>query len=344
MWWRDLAYAAPRDLGLSHHLFSMPSPSISSASQGQNNTQSHFKPPRGGDLTLKSSDGVDFLVHSTMLKFASTVFDDMMATGTTKDTVELTENANEVSYLLRFVYPNRLPIVISLDDLPSCVLVIQKYDVEGALDVIDELIAMDGSPHKPISSDPVRAYQLAVQFNLTKTKVAAAPLITANQINFCDLSKLPEFTQKYHSLKLIRMMNLQSMRSKVLFDILFDFKNTPMLPADTAFFYDLSCGSCWADSRYQGATEGSKKFPTTWSVAWARLAYETLLASPIDRSQFLFQADVLQKFTNDFYVCQKCLSYIVQSDSRQSRFKSWIGDVKPSLETQLERLELLYAI
>ncbi|KAG8685307.1 hypothetical protein FRC11_010797 [Ceratobasidium sp. 423] len=119
---------------------------------------SPFKPPSGGDLTLRSSDGVDFLVHSTILKFASSVFSDMITTGTTKDTVELTENARDVSYLLRFIYPNRFPVAISLNELSNCVLVAQKYDVEGALEIIDELIAMDGSPHKPISSDPMRAY------------------------------------------------------------------------------------------------------------------------------------------------------------------------------------------
>ncbi|KAJ1308409.1 hypothetical protein OPQ81_004114 [Rhizoctonia solani] len=320
-------------------------PSTLNASKGRNNTQPIFKPPSGGDLTLRSSDGVDFLVHSTYLKLGSSVFANMIATGTTKDTIELTESAVDVSYLLRFIYPNRLPVTISLDELPSCLLVAQKYDVEGALDIIDELIAMDGSPHKPISSDPVRAYQLAVRFGLSKTKLATAPLVTTDRVNFCDLTKLPELSRAYPSLKLIRMMNLQSMRSKVLYDVLFDFKSQPMLPTQNNFFYDLCCGNCWSGARYNQSTttEGQKKSPTTWSLAWARLAYETLLVSQIDRSQFLFQATVLQKFIKDDYVCQECLSCIKERPL-ESRFESWVGGVKNHLEIQLERLELLYAI
>ncbi|QRW15814.1 The BTB (BR-C, ttk and bab)/POZ (Pox virus and Zinc finger) domain [Rhizoctonia solani] len=167
---------------------------MTSPSGGKNGTQSLFTPPRGGDLTLRSSDGVEFLVHSTILKFSSSVFDGMIATGTTKDTVELTENANDVSYLLRFVYPNKFPVSISLDELPSCLLVVQKYDIEGALEIIEEIILLDGSPHRLLSSEPIRTYQLAVQFNLAKTKAAVAPLVAIDQTNFCDLSKLSELS------------------------------------------------------------------------------------------------------------------------------------------------------
>ncbi|CAE6404549.1 unnamed protein product [Rhizoctonia solani] len=305
-----------------------------------------FKPPSGGDLTLRSSDGVEFVVHSTILKLTSSVFNDMIATSTVKDTIQLTENASDVSYLLRFIYPNRLPVSISLDELSSCLLVAQKYDVGGALEIIDELIAMDGSPHKPLSSDPIRAYQFAVQFNLPKTKVAVAPLVAAasSQTNFCDLTRLPEFARTYPSLKLIRMMNLQAMRSKTLFDLLFDFNNEPMSPTDVDFFYSLRCSHCWPHSRHGDVTDRHRKSPITWSLAWARLAYETLLVSSINESHFLFQAAVLQKFTKDDRVCQSCLSRIAESEPYRTRFEAWADTVKQSLKTQLERLELLYTI
>ncbi|KAF8708992.1 Broad-Complex, Tramtrack and Bric a brac, partial [Rhizoctonia solani] len=305
-----------------------------------------FKPPSGGDLTLRSNDGIEFVVHSTILKIASSVFSDMFTASTVKDTVQLTENASDVSYLLRFIYPNRLPVTISLDELPICLLITQKYDVGGALEVIDELVAMDGSPHKPLSSDPIRTYQLAVQFNLTKTKSAVAPLVTAaiGKTNFCDLSKLQEYVHTYPSLKLIRMMNLQAMRSKALFDILFHFKSRPMLPEDVDFFYDLSCGKCWPQSRHDDVTKGHLRCPTTWALSWARLVYDTLLVSSIDTSQSLFESTILQKLTNDDSVCRQCLSRLENSESYRLRFEAWARGVKRSLETQLERLELLYTI
>ncbi|CAE6404521.1 unnamed protein product [Rhizoctonia solani] len=317
---------------------------MSSPAGGKSSTQPLFVPPRGGDLTLRSSDGVEFLVHSTILKFASSVFDDMIATGTTKDTVELTENANDVSYLLRFIYPNKFPVSISLDQLPNCLMVVQKYDIEGALEIIEEIISLDAPPHKPLSSDPIRIYQLAVQFNLTKTKAAVAPLVAVCQTNFCDLSKLSEFSQTYPPLKLVHMMNLQAMRSKVLSDVLFDFENAPMLPADDTFFYTLSCHKCWHTARYKDVTEGCKQLPTTWSLTWARLAYKTLLTSSIDRAQFLFQRSVISKFADDRHACIHCLIRIRESNDLLSRFESWVTGVKKSLEMQLETLEPLYSI
>jgi hypothetical protein len=266
----------------------------------------------------------------------------MITTGTTKDTVELTENANGVSYLLRFVYPNKFPVSISLDELPNCLLVVQKYDIEGALEIIEEIILLDGSPHKPLSSDPIRIYQLAVQFNLTKTKAAVAPLVATNETNFCDLSKLSELSRTYPSLKLIRIMNLQAMRSRVLSDVLFNFRSEPMLPKGEDFFFDLSCSICWHYARYRDATIGCRQLPTTWSLAWARLAYDTLLASTIDSADFLFQVTVLQKFADDREVCKSCLSGIMSS--YRSRFESWVGGVKESLKLQLDKLEPLYSI
>ncbi|KAH7344032.1 hypothetical protein B0J17DRAFT_645088 [Rhizoctonia solani] len=117
-------------------------PSAPNAPERTSNTQSLFKPPGGGDLTLRSRDGVNFLVHSTILKFASSVFHDMIATHTTK-TIELTENTSDISNLLGFIYPNRLPLTIGPEMLPGCLEAVQRYGVEGAIEIIDELASLD---------------------------------------------------------------------------------------------------------------------------------------------------------------------------------------------------------
>ncbi|KAL5637136.1 hypothetical protein ACGC1H_000950 [Rhizoctonia solani] len=326
----------------------MPTPSAPNLSENNDNVQSLFTPPSGGDITLRSSDGVDFLVHSTYLKLASSVFADMISTGTKKDTVLLTEDAVGVSYLLKFIYPNRLPLTIGPDALSICLAIVQKYDVGGALEIIDELIALDTLPHcKLLSSDPVRAHQLAVQFNLVKTKVAAAPLITPDRVDFCDLDKVSEHAQKYSSRRLICLMNIQAMRAKVLSDVLFRFDKEPVLPDayDPDLYHALSCDECQGNARRQ---EVYRKLPPSWALAWVRFVYDTLLISsePLAKFGHLFQSTILQEFNRREDVCQECLSDFKKASfsSQGPQFDRWAQAIKEVLETKFAKLELVYAL
>ncbi|KAG9080454.1 hypothetical protein FRC06_006563, partial [Ceratobasidium sp. 370] len=52
-----------------------------------------FQPPAGGDVSLKSSDGTIFTVHSMFLSFSSKVFSDMFSSSTKADVIELAEDA-----------------------------------------------------------------------------------------------------------------------------------------------------------------------------------------------------------------------------------------------------------
>ncbi|KAG8685308.1 hypothetical protein FRC11_010798 [Ceratobasidium sp. 423] len=323
----------------------MSSNSVSNVPGGNNSSQSLFTPPSGGDLNLRSSDGVDFLVHSTYLKLASSVFADMISTGTREDTVQLTEDTVGVSYLLRFIYPNRLPLTISPDMLSVCLAVVQKYDVGGALEIIDELIVLDTLPYKLLTSDPVRLHQLAVQFNLIKSRTAAARLITADRVDFCNLNKVSEHAQKYSSRRLIYLMNLQAMRAKLLSDVLLRFDQAPILPTEPTpnLYLDLSCGRCQSGA---STKELFKKAPPTWVLAWARLVYQTLLISPgpLTDSDYLFQSTILEKFRGRVDVCQVCLSGYRVYPVQGPKFDRWAQAIKEVLEAQLAKLELVYAL
>ncbi|KAL5637137.1 hypothetical protein ACGC1H_000951 [Rhizoctonia solani] len=322
---------------------SMLSPALN-ASVG-NNTPQYFTPPSGGDITLRSSDGVSFLVHSTILKFTSSTFNGMIATCTSKTTIELSESASDVSNLLRFIYPNKLPLTIGPDMLPGCLKAVQKYNVEGAVEIIDELIALDTPPHKFLSSDPIRVFQLALQFNLVKTRAAATPLVisAAGQVDFCDLSQASEFAQKYSPLGLVYLMNFQAMRAKLLSDVLFQFDIAPIQPlqSDPDMFWDLCCQPC----RNVNKT-AYKRIPPSWALAWVRLVYKTLLISPgpLAKSDYLFQSTVLGRFQERQDVCQECLSDYRLYSNQGVRFDHWAQVIKDALEAQLAKLELLYAL
>ncbi|KAF8709173.1 Broad-Complex, Tramtrack and Bric a brac, partial [Rhizoctonia solani] len=312
------------------------------------NNQSLFTPPSGGDIILKSSDDVEFLVHSTHLKLASSVFADMIATGTQNDIVKLTEDAIGISYLLRFIYPNRLPLTIDPDALPVYLTVVQKYDVGGALELIDELIVLNTPPHKLLSSDPIRIHQLAGQFNLVKTRVAAAPLITSDHVDFCDLDKVAELARKYSSLRLVYLMNIQAMRAKVLSDVLFKYNSEPIKPtgSDQGVYWYLSCGDC--QSRNVKNRETFMKIPPSWVLAWTRHVYETLLVSSEPIAAMcdlqLFQSSVFERFKGREDMCQKCLSDYADYPSQGPKFDRWAGGIKSALEAQLAKLELVYAL
>ncbi|KAH7344031.1 hypothetical protein B0J17DRAFT_645087 [Rhizoctonia solani] len=307
------------------------SSSPSKVSGGNNLTQPHFTPPGGGDITLRSRDGVDFLVHSTQLQLSSSVC------------CPLTEDATGVSYLLRFIYPNRLPLTISPDILSICLAVVQKYDVGGALEIIDELVTLDTTPHKLLSSDPIRAHRLAAQFNLVKTKVESARLITADRVDFCDLNKVPELAQKYSSLGLVYLMNIQAMRAKVLSDVLFRFDRAPVRPSnsDPDMYWNLICVPC------QNGNRGTlKKTPPSWVLAWVQFVYEILLVScePFAKSDYLFQASILEKFKGRGDVCQPCLSDFETHSPQRPAFDRWAGFIREVLEAQLGKLEFVYAL
>ncbi|CEL59321.1 hypothetical protein RSOLAG1IB_03254 [Rhizoctonia solani AG-1 IB] len=319
---------------------------ILSEPRKSNDTQSVLVPPGGGDTTLMSSDGVEFLVHSTHLKLASSVFADMLTVVTEQDTVELTEDAIALSYLLRFIYPNRLPLTIGPDVLPICLAVVQKYDIGGALDLIDELIALDTSPHKLLSSDPIRIYQLARQFNLVKTKAVAAPLITADRVDFCDLDKVQEFAQKYSAPRLVSLMNIQAMRAKVLSDILFKFDSKPVRPTESmsSLYWGLSCVKCRTKNKED--QRPLVKILPSWVLAWVRLVYETLNISsePIAKTDYLFESSILEKFKGREDVCQLCLSDFAKYPGQGPKFNLWAKEIKKVLEAQLTKLELVYAL
>ncbi|CCO31662.1 hypothetical protein RSOLAG1IB_03253 [Rhizoctonia solani AG-1 IB] len=257
--------------------------------------ESLFVPPSGGDLILRSRDDTDFLVHSTTLEFTSPVFGDMIASWDTETTIALPETASEVSCLLRFIYPNRLPLTTGSDAIPGCLEIVQKYKVGGAIEIIDELISINAPAHDILSSDPARAYRLSMEFGLVKTKAAAIPLVMAEGDDFCDLDQVEELTQKYSSLGLTCSMNIQAMRTKLLSDVLFRFDRAPIQPTEASsdVFYPLSCGSCQIGNR-----KVFRSIPPSWALAWLRLVYEALLVSsePLEESGSLFQSTVLRKF------------------------------------------------
>ncbi|KAI1790310.1 hypothetical protein LXA43DRAFT_519570 [Ganoderma leucocontextum] len=106
-----------------------------------------------GDVTLRSSDGVDFHCFSQILVAASSVFEGMVAVGnpnpdpsssaSNRPIVPVTEDSKTLDSLLRFIYPIQKPLQPrSLEDIAPLFEASLKYMMEYPASILkEELLA-----------------------------------------------------------------------------------------------------------------------------------------------------------------------------------------------------------
>lgn len=82
-------------------------------------------------MTLRSSNGVTFCVHSILMSLASSVFKDMLSVGAKSDEIiELADEAKHISLMLEYIYPTKTPTITSLAIFEQALRIAQKYDVK----------------------------------------------------------------------------------------------------------------------------------------------------------------------------------------------------------------------
>ncbi|KAI1783537.1 hypothetical protein LXA43DRAFT_331425 [Ganoderma leucocontextum] len=107
------------------------------------------------DITLRTSDLVDFHVHSQILSQASPIFAHMLSRpqspsgSNTRPIVDIAENSRTLEHILRFCYPVAKPHLPQLVDVASLLEVAMKYEMMGPLTlVIPDLL--DFVPYSPL--------------------------------------------------------------------------------------------------------------------------------------------------------------------------------------------------
>ena len=105
------------------------------------------------DIILRSSDGVNFHVHSIILAEASPVFADMLSIPQPANTmsrikskgvsegkpiVNLSEESQTLDRLLRLCYPVRDPVLDTLSDVYPVLSAAMKYEMDAATALMRE--------------------------------------------------------------------------------------------------------------------------------------------------------------------------------------------------------------
>lgn len=177
-------------------------------------TRHPFTKPNA-DLVLRSCDGVEFRVWKSILVEASPFFEDMLglpqpaAQDDLSDdklitssvgangvpTIDVTEDARTLDALLRFCYPMPDPMLDTVGALAPMLGAVKKYQIDGrAAEVKRMLLHL-------AETEPVRAYAVAVRFQMDEEAAAAARLALAYPLIGPFVEELDEIpTSAYHRL------------------------------------------------------------------------------------------------------------------------------------------------
>ncbi|EUC62053.1 BTB/POZ domain protein [Rhizoctonia solani AG-3 Rhs1AP] len=314
------------------------------SNEAQESGNTLFRPPPGGDLTLKSSDGDKFQVHTVLLGLSSSIFREMFANGRSADEpVDVGEKSEALSALLRCVYPNEMPTFNSLREFKIALEAAQKYDMPGVIRALDQQLCL-GLKNDTDSErfDPIMACHLASLYTLRETGRVAARMVTIDKTDLRTPSKLVDLAAKFpSSSKIIGLVGVQGARTKILSKILFSFHAYPMRwKVSNKPRHYIMCDGC----REFLEDRGLKNSPPAWLVCWASHAYLQLLSNSPDQVPELFDVRVLARLEGQFptSVCDDCVSEIESDATLRTKFREWGDGIQEVLKRDLEGLERLY--
>lgn len=290
---------------------------------------------QGGDLILRSLDGVEFHVHSVILSLASPVLADMFRIGTQNDTVSVAETAEVLALMLSFIYPRSPRPVSSFEMLRLGMHVADKYQLEDMKTRLRERLTVSGSPIS-VTTNPLVALVFA-SMNGFHEEAKLASSLASEKYDFRAVDKLVELAGALPSLvPFVQMIGVPSARTLILFDVLFSFHKQPMLiPAD-AYFLCLQCQPIYQNVR--------RYSPPEWLARWSHYVFEGLNKRPISEcgemfeAEFIYWASAQNKLPMPNKPVCACLAAIIQY---KGYFNSWANGVRTHLVGRLAELKRL---
>lgn len=143
------------------------------------------------DVTLLSSDNVEFAVSSAFVRFSSSTLDSMLTKVTTPSSeysighrpfLSLPEPAKILSIVLGFCYLGDDPALSSYDDAYSALAAAVKYSIQQAIRFLVAAIPA-------LCDDPVKLYFIACMYDLRDLAVGAAQRAVGQELNNLNIPR-----------------------------------------------------------------------------------------------------------------------------------------------------------
>ncbi|CAE6465421.1 unnamed protein product [Rhizoctonia solani] len=298
---------------------------------------------QGGDLTLRSTDGIEFNVHSVLLSLASPVFSEILQIGNQNQVIQFSENAQVLALMLKFVYPTSTPPVSTIDLLNDGIRVANKYQIESMKTRLREQLVLVDSPVS-VYSNPVGVLYVASIYGFAAEARLAAS-IASKQWDFdkgeglkavLDAAPIPATAE------LVKLTGIPLVKTRALIDVLLHFERPPMaLYKNVDLIRALLCIHCqgiYIRAKRQSAPE--------WQARWAHWVFEQVQNRPFAEwkpyfshsnfNQSFYQSDLPAKFCSyEFFntvpTCE-CADMVNRSTAK---FQGWADNVYACLKSRL---------
>jgi hypothetical protein len=297
---------------------------------------------QGGDLILRTIDGVDFRVHSLFLSVASPVFSNLLKSESRKEVVCFSENAELTSLMLQFIYPRPTPTIASMKPPNDALRVANKYQLENMKSGLCEQMMMANSPVSAYN-DPLAALHVAFTHNFT-TGVELASSVVSKTYEFGtidDLKKLLNTSPSPATAALLSLVGIPLIKTRVLTEALFRFNCSPMIITEN--LNSMMCSLCRA-----AFTNSAGRHQPEWQTRWASWIFDNIKSRPIsDWKDFFNQSNIHKAFYQPHLSSQvlfyndsgvgrgacTCMSLLLGPP--HGTFRTWADGVYKNLESRL---------
>ncbi|KAG8690064.1 hypothetical protein FRC11_014086 [Ceratobasidium sp. 423] len=296
----------------------------------------------GGDLTLRSADGVNFSVHSLFLSAASPVLSDLLKAGNHNGIIRFSENAEVLALMLEFIYPRPTPIITSMNLMNDAVRVANMYQLDSMKIRLREQLVLVASPVS-VHANPFGALCVASTHGFIAEAELAAKL-ASKQFKFGtgeDLTKLVGATQGPATAALVKLTGIPLVKTRVLVDVLFHFERSPMkLNGNIDALVCVNCREAFRNY--------SRQSPPEWQARWALWMFDEIKDRPISEWEpFFSPSNTRRAFCQShlsltMYSYKKLLEYrtctcldVIGAPANASALQVWVKGVYERLTSQL---------